>query len=201
MSTATSNLPNYNKIQWGNVPLLTHLNYDTWVETMILVLESMRAYNIVTGEEPEHQALDIDYADWKSREAQAATSILLSCSLDVRTYLKGLRSPQMMWHTLTERLDNTTTLIGRTTLLRKFRATRPQKDQPLQDYFNKLRDFRHQLAGSTKAISDGELRTNIFHFARTVCYDGENLTASNSYSNSRRSNGCPKRRQRNYGHH
>ncbi|KAF8246043.1 hypothetical protein K440DRAFT_645406 [Wilcoxina mikolae CBS 423.85] len=162
MSTPTSNLPNYNKTQWGNIPLLTHLNYDSWVETMILVLEAMGAYNIVTGEEPEPQALDIDYTNWKAREAQATTSILLSCSLDVRTYLKGVRSPQMMWHTLQERLDNTTTIIGRTTLLRKFHATRPLKDQPLQDYFNKLQDFRHQLARSIEAISNDELHTHIY---------------------------------------
>ncbi|KAF8242131.1 hypothetical protein K440DRAFT_674322 [Wilcoxina mikolae CBS 423.85] len=122
----------------------------------------MRAYNIVTREEPESQPLDIDYADWKTREAQTATSILLSCSLDVRTYLKGVQSPQTMWHNLQECLDNTTTLIGRTTLLCKFRTTLPQKDQPPQDYFNKLLDFRHQLAGSTEAISDGELRTYIY---------------------------------------
>ncbi|KAF8241481.1 hypothetical protein K440DRAFT_642243 [Wilcoxina mikolae CBS 423.85] len=90
MPTPTSNLPNHNKTQWGNVPLLTHLNYDLWVETMILILEAMGAYNIVTGEEPKPQ------------------------------------------------------------------------DQPLQDYFNKLRDFHHQLAGSIEAISDDELRTHIY---------------------------------------
>ncbi|KAF8252512.1 hypothetical protein K440DRAFT_646035 [Wilcoxina mikolae CBS 423.85] len=162
MSTPTSNLSNYNKIQWGNIPLLTHLNYDSWVETMKLILEAMGVYNIVTGEEPESQALDLDYTNWKAREAQATTSILLSYLLHVRTYLKGVRSPQTMWHTLQEHLDNTTTIIGRTALFRKFHASRPPKDQSLQDYFNKLRDFHHQLARSIEAISDDELRTHIY---------------------------------------
>ncbi|KAF8241413.1 hypothetical protein K440DRAFT_680347 [Wilcoxina mikolae CBS 423.85] len=112
MSTPTSNLPNYNKTQYGNVPLLTHHHYNLWVETIILVLKAMRAYTIVTGEEPEPQALNIDYTNWKAQEAQAATSILLSCSLDVRTYLKGMRIPQTIWHTLQKYLDNTTTVIG-----------------------------------------------------------------------------------------
>ncbi|KAF8246984.1 hypothetical protein K440DRAFT_644303 [Wilcoxina mikolae CBS 423.85] len=99
MSTQNSNLPNYNKTKWGNIPLLTHLNYDSWMETMTLVLEAMRAYSIITRE-PQPQVLDIDYADWKTHEVQAATTILLFCSLDVRVYLKGLRSPHEMWHTL-----------------------------------------------------------------------------------------------------
>ncbi|KAF8241873.1 hypothetical protein K440DRAFT_641100 [Wilcoxina mikolae CBS 423.85] len=127
MSTQNSNLLNYNKTQWGNVALLAHLNYDSWMENMTLVLKAMRVYSIVTGK-PEPQALDINYADWKTHEAQAATTILLSCSLDVRVYVKGLRNPHEMWHTLQQRLDNTTTLIGRTALLRKFRATRHQID-------------------------------------------------------------------------
>ncbi|KAF8253564.1 hypothetical protein K440DRAFT_641841 [Wilcoxina mikolae CBS 423.85] len=129
---------------------------------MILVHEAMGVYNIITEEEPEPQILDIDYTNWKAQEVQATTSILLSCSLDVRTYLKGVRSPQTMWHTLQERPDNTTTIIGRTILLHKFHTTRPQKDQQLQVYFNKLRDFRHQLAGSTEAISDDELCTHVY---------------------------------------
>jgi len=58
----------------------------------------MNTYNIVTGEETEPLALDIDYASWKTREAQVATTIRHSCSLDTRKYLKGLRSPQLIWH-------------------------------------------------------------------------------------------------------
>jgi len=36
---------------------------------MIGIFESMNTYNIVTGEETEPLALDIDYASWKTREA------------------------------------------------------------------------------------------------------------------------------------
>jgi len=43
---------------------------------MILILSSMRAYAIVTGDDPEPQPLDFDhddnYDDWKANEAEAA---------------------------------------------------------------------------------------------------------------------------------
>jgi hypothetical protein len=83
---------------------------------------------MITGEESAPQALDIDYVNSKIREAQAATTILPSCLFDTRKYLKGLRSPQVMWHTLHARLNNTSTHIGRTAILRKFHATRPEKE-------------------------------------------------------------------------
>jgi hypothetical protein len=54
---------------------------------MILILSAMRAYAIVTGEDPEPQPLDFDhddnYDDWKAKEAEAASIIRLSCSLEV----------------------------------------------------------------------------------------------------------------------
>jgi len=54
----------------------------------------MRAYPIVTGEDPEPQPLDFDhdnnYDDWKAQEAEAASMIRLSCSPEVRRIVKGI---------------------------------------------------------------------------------------------------------------
>jgi hypothetical protein len=50
--------------------MLTHSNYDEWRDDMIPVLSVMRAYTIVTGDDPELQLLDLDhddnYDDWKA---------------------------------------------------------------------------------------------------------------------------------------
>jgi hypothetical protein len=88
--------PAFNKTEWGNIPLLTYLNYETWKETMTLVLEAVDAYDIVTGEEPEPPPIDIDHHEWKIRAAKAKTTIHLSCSPAIQFLLKGLRSPGVM---------------------------------------------------------------------------------------------------------
>jgi hypothetical protein len=125
----------FNKTEWGNIPLLTYLNYKTWKETMTLVWEAMDAYDIVTGEEPEPPQIDIDYREWKIRATKAKTMIHLSCSPAIQFLLKGLRSPGAMWTTLLARLENTSTHIGRTTIQHKFRACRLQKDQTVTGVF------------------------------------------------------------------
>jgi hypothetical protein len=57
--------PTLNKTEWGNIPLLTYVNYELWKETMTLVLEAMDTYKIVTSEEPQPPPFDIDHHKWK----------------------------------------------------------------------------------------------------------------------------------------
>jgi len=61
----------FNKTTWGNIPQITHTNYDEWKDDIILILSAMRAYAIITGEDPEPQPLDFDhddnYEDWKAK--------------------------------------------------------------------------------------------------------------------------------------
>ena len=53
------------KTKWGNISLLTYLSYETWKETISLILEAMDAYDIVTSEEPEPPPIYSEYYDWK----------------------------------------------------------------------------------------------------------------------------------------
>jgi len=53
----------FNKIRWGNSPMLTHDNYDEWTDDILLILSAMKAYAIVTGGDPEPQPLDFDHDD------------------------------------------------------------------------------------------------------------------------------------------
>ena len=162
MSSESSTPHAFNKTEYGNIPLLTYLNYEAWKDTMFHVLRALDADNIITGEEEEPIPIDLDYKDYKKRASKAASIISLSCSPEIRPYLKGLQTPREMWETLQARLDSAVTLIGRTGILRKFRAARPQKDEKINGYFARLCEHRHQLAGTTEAISDEELRTHIY---------------------------------------
>jgi len=55
--TMTSSDPAFNKTRWGDIRKLTHNNYDEWKDDMILMLSAMKAYAIITGEDPEPQPL------------------------------------------------------------------------------------------------------------------------------------------------
>jgi len=89
---------------------------------MILIVSAMKAYAIVTGEDPEPQPLDFDhddnYDDWKAKEAEAASIIRLSCSSAVRRIVKGIRNPHKMWNTLETSLDTAGSYLGRQDILR-----------------------------------------------------------------------------------
>jgi len=126
----------FNNTRWGNIPKLTHDNYDEWKDDMILILSAMKAYAIVTGEDPEPQPLDFDHDDncdnWSAKETEAASMIRLSCSSEVRCIVKGIRNPHEMWNTLEITLDTAGSHISRQDILRLFCACRPKEDEPLK---------------------------------------------------------------------
>jgi len=145
----TSSEPTFNKNKLGDIPNLTHTNYDEWRDDMIPVLSAMRAYAIVTGDDPEPQLLDLDhndkYDDWKAKEAKPTSIITLSCSTKVRRIVKGIRNPDKMWNVLETSLDTAGSYIGTEDILRQFCACRPQEDEPLKSYFTNLNNYHIQL--------------------------------------------------------
>jgi len=88
--SGTEPAPAFNKTEWGNIPLLTYLNYEIWKETMTIVLEAMDAYDIVTGQKHEQPQIDIDYHNWKLQAAKPKAKIHFSCSPAIQFVLKGL---------------------------------------------------------------------------------------------------------------
>jgi len=132
---------------------------------MRLILSSMRAYAIVTREDPELQPLDFDhddnYDDWKAKEAQAASIFRRSCSPEVRRIVKGIRNPHEMWNTLETSLDIAGSYIGRQDILRQFCACQPKEDEPLKAYLTKLSNYRIQLDHTDNAITDRDCRKQI----------------------------------------
>ena len=133
---------------------------------MILILSAMRAYPIVTGEDPELQPVDFDhddnYDDWKAKQVEAASMIRLSCYPEVRCIVKGIRNPHKMWNTPETSLDTAGSYIGRQDIVRQFRACQPKEDEPLKAHFTKLSNYRIQLDHTDDAVTDRDFRTQIF---------------------------------------
>jgi len=164
--TMSSSESAFNKSRWGDIPKLTHTNYDEWRDNMILILSAMRAHAIITGDDPEPQPLDFDhhdnYDDWKAKAAEAASMIRLSCSPEVWRIVKGMGSPLGMWNMLGTSLDTTRSYSGKQDIIRQFRACRPKDDEACPSYFTKLSNYRIQLDHTDDAITDRDFRTQIF---------------------------------------
>jgi len=133
---------------------------------MILILSAIKAYAIMTGEDPEPQPLDFDhddnYDDWKTQEAEAASIIRLSCSSEVQRIVNGIRNPYEMWDKQEMSVDIAGSYIGRQDILHQFCACRPKEDEPLKAYFTKLSTYRIQLDHADDAVTDQDFHTQIF---------------------------------------
>jgi len=165
-SSITSSDSALNTTRWGDIPKLTQANYNKWKDIMILIQSTMRAYAIVTGDDPEPQPLDFNqdnsYDDWKAKEAEAASMIRLSCSPKVRRIVKEMRNPLEVWNTLETSLETAGSHIGRHDILGQFPACRPKEDEPLKAYITKLSNYRTQLNHTDDAITNRDFRTQIF---------------------------------------
>jgi hypothetical protein len=126
----------------------------------------MKAYAIVTGEDPELQLLDFDYHNkydyWKVKEAEAASRIRLIFSTEVRHIVKGIRNPREMLKTLESTLDTAGSYIGRQDILCQFLACRLKEDEPPKAYFTKFSNYCIQLDHTDDAVTDRDFRMQIF---------------------------------------
>jgi len=156
----------------GVVDLLESTNYATWKRNCGRILQGIRAWSIVVGEEEEPNnpigftpaavAERAVYNDYLQRQAQAAAIIYGSCSIMVKVHLDGINSPAEMWTILAARMDAASTAVGRMTLFRKFNTLRPTAGQPINTYFAQLLEIKNQLLGSAEAIHDVAFKTHIF---------------------------------------
>jgi len=103
----SSSEPAFNNTRWGDIPTLTHANYNKWKDNMILISSARRTYAIVTSDDPELLHIDFDHDDdsddCKAKAAEAASTSTLSCSPEVRHIVMGMRKPHEMPNTLETR--------------------------------------------------------------------------------------------------
>jgi len=161
------------KTDHGNVPKLTEENYPVWKQKIRRVLIAKKAYDIVTGVEllpvGNGVALRPLQEIWHDRANKAIALIHLGCCDELLPLIDDIDDPVEMWEALRDRLDNASTKLGRTQVLRKFTASRPSPDETVTQYFTKLIAFRKKLIGTTENITDDAMKTHIF------------TTLSNSY--------------------
>jgi hypothetical protein len=81
---------------------------------------------------------------------------------DFRPYIDNTDESMEMWKLVEERASKTGTSMRRIALSIQFRKIKPVPGAPIGDYFAKLVQIKNQLAGTSQAISDDNLKAEIF---------------------------------------
>ena len=146
--------------KYGAIKKLDGTNYTVWKGDVTVILQVMDALNIVIGEEVEPPAGNTAaarnaIADYAKRRALATTAIRFSCIEVISIYIQNLTNPTEMWEILREKLDSTTSFIGRAAIARKFRNARIDKGEGISVYIARLQSYRIQLQVGRRSIRGG----------------------------------------------
>jgi len=150
------------KTDHGNVPKLTEENYPVWKQKIRQVLIAMKAYNIVTSVEllplGNGVALRSLQERWHGRANTALAQIHLGCCDELLPLIVNIDDPVEMWEALRHQLENGSTKLGHTQVLRKFTASRPSPDETVTQYLTKLIAFHTKLISTTENLTDDPWR-------------------------------------------
>ena len=152
--------------KYGEMSKLTHYNYARWKRDIEFFLQAESALGIVLGDEVHPGAgRGSGGPEFDRKSGKAAAMINASCHSSVKTYINGMRDPNLMWEELKTKLDTSNTRAGRTAILRYFNQLRPNPGSSIAEYITILLDCRQELKGSEQAIQD---ETFITHLVTTL---------------------------------
>jgi hypothetical protein len=170
----------------GTFERLTSTNYASWKNNMTRLLQALGVWKVINGTEVRpHDPVRDEYFDrqgyfdrdafeydvrrahrkiekFEALCATANAALYNACSVSVRVYIDAIESPSQIWTTLQQRLDSTSTSVGRQALYSAFSELRPKPGAPIGDYFSQLLEIRNQIVGTNEAISDAAFKTHLF---------------------------------------
>jgi len=165
----------------GTIEILEGANYATWKRQCSRILKGIKAWRIVLGEEPVPNnpagfgaaavAERAVYDSYTTRRDQASAIISGSCCNEVQIQIEEIDDPTIMWTTIARKMDVTSTVVGRMTLLQKFHTLRFIEGEPISTYFSRLKEVKNQLDGTAEVISDAEFKNHLFTTLPTM-FDG-----------------------------
>jgi hypothetical protein len=162
----------------GSFDRLNNENYPQWSASMMRLLKAEGLWKIVTGDEicpvitGEHDGMTPEAAqnyqkrkveDYRKQQDEASVLLHNACCVSTRVHIGKLEDPQTIWDTLKTRLDSAASDTGRQTLKTRLYAMQPATGESIAVWFEKLLHIRDQLAGSTEAIDDAQLRSVILN--------------------------------------
>lgn len=142
--------------KYGSVPKLTFTNYHLWQPDMENFLRVIDSLEIVRGNETLPADDQAATTLFKSRSAKAIAMIYNSCSPAVKSLIRGIDDPAVMWGRLGKTLCMANTPFGSMVIRRKPNFLEPTSDDII-GYLSEVMVCRDQLAGSSQPITDGEV--------------------------------------------
>ena len=144
---------------YGPTPKLRKTNNFPWAPDMETFLGSEEDLGIVlVNEDPPVTGRVNAIRDYDLCSAQAITLIFDSCTQRIKTYIKGIQDPRVMWNTVVEKLNTANSCARRTAVAMRFSNLRPVTEDTHKCITGVL-DCRNELAGTDQEISDEAVNT------------------------------------------
>ena len=151
------------KANHGTFEKLNKLNYIDWRANVTAILKSLKAFKIVNGEEqPPIAGRPAVLADYEARRAEAETLIRFSVSEKIRQRITRLDDPAEMWTILKTEFDSSSSKASRAKRAGELYLVRPNNNEKISDYCERLIQYRQPLDGTDEEIPDKALITHIF---------------------------------------
>ena len=163
-------------------PRLNETNYLVWANSVKVQMIADHCWKVIENPQPppalpthvngdtpessaENRKLEREYRKdlvaYEQRSGTAGATIRSTLTPIAESYVKGLTNPLTMWNTLRERLSPRDNVGGQQDLHTEFDLLTFVDKKDINVYFEKLRDCQYNLQGTTLAISDAGLGSEV----------------------------------------
>jgi hypothetical protein len=186
MSSTENIKKDFHKTKWGTIECLNLTNYIDWKMNIKSILKSMKAWEIVTGEEkepietpPAHSTRarsgEADNANlqraiesFRDRRNAAETLLRFSVNNTVQKQLRRMEDPAKMWVTLGNQFNRTYSQTQRSIHASNLHTVKPHSGERISTYCERLLQYRDPVDGTDEAISDSVLLQHLFNNAGPI---------------------------------
>lgn len=172
-----------NDMEYKGIPKLKGITFPAWKKAITMALRSENCLRIVEQQEgipecpepldegatrpqkTEHERImatyKVELQSYEARIGKAGWMIYQSLTPESETYVKDTVDPIKMWKVLHNRMDTKGNKVLQRSIKRDFHDLKLQHKEPIEDYIRKLRDFQTALEGTTEAINDSAIVSQI----------------------------------------
>jgi len=175
MSATDTIKKDVHRTNWGSIERLNLTNYIDWKMNVKSILKSMRAWEIVTGEEKEPTEtpptlanLELAIESFKQRKNDVETLLRFSVNSTIQKQLRRMEDPAEMWVTLGNQFNRTYSQTQRSIHAGNLYTVKPHPGERISNYCERLLQYRDPVDGTDEAISDSVLLQHLFNNAGPI---------------------------------
>jgi len=183
MSSTDTVKKDLHKTKWGNIEHLNLINDIDWKMNVKSILKSMKAWEIVIGEEkeptettPTHSTrarsgevdnanLKLAIENFKERRTDAETLLRFSVNDTIQKQLRHMEDPVKVWITLGNQFNRTYSETQRSIHASNLYTVKPRPGERISTYCVHLLQYRDPVGGTEEEIFDSVLLQQLFNNA------------------------------------